>query len=109
MRTIEYKDEQEEYLVMPDIETPMNSGGRPMFQHLDHDKIMNAEVKFELNESLYLGKVKVRSVGPDGKVYVNHNDNTIMSTIRCDVEFPDRKVREHSANIMSDFFKIQIR
>ena len=51
----------------PDIETPVDSEGKPTCQQTDYDNIINAEVTFQLNESLQLGKIKGISVGPDGK------------------------------------------
>ena len=52
---------------MPEIETPVDSEVKTMCQQSDYDKITNAEVTFQLDESLKLGKVKV--VGAYGKFY----------------------------------------
>ena len=47
---------------MPEIETHVDSKGKPMCQHPDYDKITNDEVSFQFNESLQLVKVKARSI-----------------------------------------------
>ena len=66
---IGFEDKREEPRVMPEIETPVVSEGKPMCQQLDYDKSMNTGVEFQLNESFQLVKVKGRSVGTDGKVH----------------------------------------
>ena len=87
---------------MPEIETPVGSEGKPICQQQDYDKIINDEVTFQLNERLQLVKVKGRAVGNDGKVNGYYNDNHILDTITCDIESPDRKVRECTANEIAE-------
>ena len=99
---VEHEDEQEELRVTPDVDTPVDIEGRPMCQHPYCDKITNAEVTIQLNESFQLGKVKGRSVGTDGKVHGCHNDNHVLNTITCNVEFPDGKFRQNATNIIAE-------
>ena len=72
-----------------------------MCQQPNHERITNAEVEFQPNESLQLGKVKGRSAGPDSKVCMCHNDKPILRTITCDGEFTDGLVREYAVNFIS--------
>ena len=48
------------------------------------------------------GKVKGRSLVPDGSIIGIYNDNPILNTPCYDVKFSDGQVREHTANIIAE-------
>ena len=78
---IECEDDQEKTCLVSDVKNPVESQGRTMCQHTDFDRIVNSEVSLKLSDSLKLGKVKRRIVGPYRKVHRCYNDNPALKTI----------------------------
>ena len=57
---------------------------------------------------MVMGKVKGRSLGDDGKVVGSYDDNSILNSIIYDIEFPDRQVKQYSANILAENMLLQV-
>ena len=64
--------------------------------------MINSKVQMQHNNMMQTGKVKRRTIGPDGKVTGLYDDNPINNSIIYEVEFPDGQVKEYAANIITD-------
>ena len=98
----DYKDEYEEPRIIPDIEEPVDSTGKPINQQPFYDKLINAEVQLQMGDSLVKGKVIGRSVEPDGTIIGSYDDNPMLNSFLYDVEFPDGQVKEYLANVLAE-------
>jgi hypothetical protein len=49
-----------------------------------------------------------RSIGPDGLIAGQYDDNPSLNTIVYDLEFPDGTVKEYSANIIAENMLSQV-
>ena len=49
------------------------------------------------------GKVKKRSLASDGSIIGYYNNNLVLNTLTYDIKFPDREVREYTANIIAEY------
>ena len=66
-----------------------------------YDKIINAEVQLPIGAGISLGKLKHRSLAPNGKTTGEYSYEFIMNLIVCEVDFPDKQVRDYSVNILA--------
>eukprot|EP00957_Ditylum_brightwellii_P073224 5566632-Ditylum_brightwellii.AAC.1 len=82
----EYKGDDEPARVTPDIK----------------------DVSLQLGEDVRVGKVTQPAIGPDGTVTGTYDDNPMMNKMIYDVEFPDRQVREYTANIIAENMLTQV-
>ena len=99
---------EEEEGAIPDVEDIVNSTGKLLDQQSDYDKLINAEILLQLDDKMIMGKAKGRSLGDNGKVVGSYDDNPILNSIIYDIEFPDRQVKEYSANILAENMLSQV-
>ena len=55
-----------------------------------HDMLAHADATLQRDNYLLGGKVKVRSLSPDGIIIGHCNGNPVLDTLACDVEFSER-------------------
>ena len=97
----EYVDEVDIPKEVPEMEDSVDSTGKLIDQQPAYDKLINAEVQFQVENLMLNGKVTKRSVEPDGKQSGNYNDNPILNSLIYEVEFEDGAVREYNANTIA--------
>ena len=68
---------------------------------------MNAEVLLPQGEEKRLAKVINRSVNSDGKAIGNYDELPVLNTMLYDVQFPDRSIKLHSANLIAENILMQ--
>ena len=90
----EYEDDDEIAITIPDNEDDTDANERLINQQPAYDKIINAEVKIPIGDGISLGKVKQRSLAPDGTTTGEYSEDPFMNSILYEVEFPDKQVRE---------------
>ena len=61
----EYQDADEEARVIPDVEDVVDNTGKRLNQQPAYDKLIHAEIVFQLEENNVAGKVQGRTLGPD--------------------------------------------
>jgi hypothetical protein len=88
--------------MVPDIEDTVDANGRLLNQLPAYDKIINSVVALQLGESLYMGKVTQRALGPDGTRAGTYDDNPMLNSIVYEVEFPNGQVKEYAANVITE-------
>ena len=103
------QDEHEELQrTVPETEDTVDSTGKLIDQQPAYDRIINAEVMLQQGESLVLGKVKRRALGPNGTVEGVYDENPLLNSIVYEVEFPDGHVNEYSANVIAENMLSQV-
>ena len=96
-----YEDQHEE--TPPSLEADLvDASGKPVNQQSMHDILINAELRLPVDDSEQLARVVRRSVGPDGKLVGEFNDNPILNTLVYEVEFPDGQMKRYSANVIAE-------
>ena len=71
----EYSDADEESRVIPNVEDIVDNTGKRLNQYPEYDKLIHAEIAFQLEENNVAGKVKGRTLVPDGKTAgIYHED-----------------------------------
>ena len=68
-----YEDDDEPERVVPDIEDAVDANGNLLCQQPAYDLMLNAEVSLQNGDDIVTGKVKQRTVGPDGSVHGTHD------------------------------------
>ena len=63
---------------------------------------MSVEIHVHHGDIIKKGKVAGRLIGPDGTTIGQHDENPILNSVICDVEFPDGQVKEHAANVIAE-------
>ena len=104
----EYKDDDENKRVVPDVEDTVDATGKLLNQHPANDWIINAEVALQLEEEVTTGKVTCRALSPDGQVAGTYDDNPFLNTIIYEVEFPDGQVKDYAANVIAENMLTQV-
>ena len=97
-----YEDEDEPAKPIPDIEETVDAHGRPLNQLPAYDRLLNAEVQLQHVDWVTTGKVKRRALGPDGNMVGKYDNNPMLNSIMCEVEFADGTVKEYGANIITE-------
>ena len=72
------------------------------------DTLIQAEVLLPHGEELIAAKVIRRTLDEIGKVTGIHSDNTILNTLRYNLEFPDVIVCPYAANVIADNIYAQV-
>jgi hypothetical protein len=103
-----YSDEDESPLDLPETEDTVDATGRLIDQQPAYDQIINSEVLLQQGDEVVRGKVKQRSIGPDGRTVGSYDPNPILNSIVYDVEFPDGQVKEYAANIIAENMLSQV-
>ena len=65
-------------------------------------------MQIPIGDGISSGKVKQISVAPDGTTTGEYSDDPFMNSIVYEVEFPDKQVREYSANIIAQNMITQV-
>ena len=104
----EWGDNDEDPRIVPEIEDTVDASGRLLDQQPAYDRIINAEVHLQLGDNYQRAKVIGRSIGPDGIVVGQYDDNPMLNSIVYDVEFPDGTIREYSANLIAENMLTQV-
>ena len=55
--------------------------------------MINVEIHVQNGDTLEKGKVIGRSIGPDGTITGQYDDNPILNSVIYDVEFPDGEIK----------------
>jgi hypothetical protein len=104
----EYEDDDEPKRTVPDIEDMVDANGKLLNQQPAYDKILNSEVSLQLGESMTVGKVTKRAIGPDGTVAGTYDENPCLNTMIYEVEFPDGQLKEYAANVIAENMLTQV-
>ncbi len=104
----EYEDEDEPKRVIPDIEDTVDATGKLLNQQPAYDKILHSEVSLQMGESMTVGKVTKRALGPDGTVAGTYDENPCLNTMIYEVEFPDGTLKEYAANVIAENMLCQV-
>ena len=89
----EYSDADEESRVVSDVEDVFDNTGKRLNQQPAYDKLIHAEIAFQLEENIVAGKVKGRTLVPDGWTYGIYHEDPRLNSMIYDVEFPDGKIK----------------
>ena len=103
-----YEDDSEQARIVPDIEDTIDSTGKKLNQLPAYDQIINAEVTLQMSESMTVGRVTKRTIGPDGKVEGTYDENPYLNSMVYEVEFPDGQVKEYAANLIAENVLTQV-
>ena len=68
----------------------------------DEDNCIGAEVNLIHQGQTLAGKAWKRAQNADGELTGTKNDNPLLDTRVCEVEFPDGNVAEYSANVIAE-------
>jgi hypothetical protein len=98
----EHEDDDELKRTVPDIEDAVDADGKLLNQQPLHDKILQSEVSLQLGEGMTLGKITKQALGPDGTVTGAYDENPMLNTIVCEVEFPDGQLKEQAVNVVAE-------
>lgn len=104
----EYRDDDEDARIIPDIEDAVDATGRLLNQQPAYDKLINSEVQLQNGDGVSVGRVKRRAIGPDGTVAGTYDDNPILNSVVYEVEFPDGQVKEYAANVIAENILSQV-
>ncbi len=104
----EYEDTDEPKRIIPDIEDTVDATGKILNQQPAYDKILHSEVSLQLGESMTVGKVTKRALGPDGNVAGTYDENPCLNTMIYEVEFPDGQLKEYAANVIAENMLSQV-
>ena len=104
----EYSDSDEDARIIPDIEDTVDLTGKLLNQQPAYDAILNAEVQMNIDNDIVNGKVKRRAIGADGKLIGTYDSNPILNTMVYEVEFPDGRIQEYSANLIAENMLSQV-
>ena len=101
-------DKTDESALQYNMEDTVNYNGQLLDQQPSYDKLLNAEVKMQLEDGQKSsGKIKQQTLGPNGRVSGTYHDNPYLNTLLYDVEFDDGTVKEHTANIIAEHIILQ--
>ena len=103
-----YEDDFEQARNVPDIEDTVDSTGKKLNQLPAYDQIINAEVSLQMGESMTVGRVTKRAIGPDGQVAGTYDENPYLNSMVYEVEFPDGQVKEYAANLIAENMLTQV-
>ena len=77
----ECESEDERKRTVPDIEGTVDANGKLLNQQPAYDKILHSEVSLQLGESMTVGRVTKRALGPDGTVAGTYDENPCLNTM----------------------------
>ena len=92
----------------PEINEAVDCNGKAINQTLPWDTLINAETALHHGDETVIGKVARRALGHDGTVTGRHDENPILNSIVCDVEFPDGQIKECAADVLSENLLSQV-
>eukprot|EP00957_Ditylum_brightwellii_P182735 13918638-Ditylum_brightwellii.AAC.1 len=84
------------------MEETVDTNGTLIDQQPTYSKIINAEVQPYHQDHITTGKVKRRVLELNDKTAGSYHDNPMLNSTICEVEFPDREVKEYAANVIAE-------
>ena len=93
---------------IPSVDDPVDNAGRALNQQPTYDKLIHAELMLAHEGKMQPAKVVGRTLGSDGKVHGEYNDNPFLNGMLYDVEFPDGQVKEYTANVIAENLLSQV-
>ena len=103
-----YYDEDELPRHIPENEDVVDANKKLLCQQPAYDHLINAEVLLHHGDHVQSARVIQRSIGPDGTITGEYDDNPILNSIIYDVEFPDGTIKEYSANVIAENMLTQV-
>ena len=103
-----YEDDDEAIRPEPEIEDTVDATGRLLNQSPAYDRMINAEVRMQLDDTAVGGRVKRWALGPDGQTTGKYDTNPYHNSVLYKVEFDDGQVREYSANVIVESMLAQV-
>ena len=87
---------------MPEFLDPVDGDTNQLLdQNTAYELLIHSEVVLPHRDKLRNTKILRRSLDPTGRSVGTYHKNTILNTLVYDVEFPDREVKEYSANVIA--------
>ena len=97
-----YKDD-------PNIpEDHINGENKTVFEAPLADLLIHSEAHLPQGNELRAAKVIRRATDEDGQIIGTYHDNPLLNTLQYEVEFPDREIREYSANLIAENIYAQV-
>ena len=73
-----------------------------------YEHTINLEVKLKLGDKLSTSKVKGQSQGLDRTIVGLYDNNSIINSIKYELEFPYIKVKKYALNVNDDNILYQV-
>ena len=89
-----YEDDDEVIWPKPEIEDTVDATGRLLNQSPAYDRMINAEVRIQLDNAAVSGKVKRQALGADGQMTGKYNTNPYHNSVLDEVDFAYGQVCE---------------
>ena len=86
-------DTEEEAQVIPDDEDIVDITGKRLNQQPAYDKLIHAEISFQIEENNVAGKVNGRTLGPDGRSAGIYHEYPRLNSMIYDVELTDGQIK----------------
>ena len=96
-----YEDDEDSSDSEPDLDVTVDNNKEVNHQPY-YDSLIHGKVTLQLDHMIQCGKVKGRTLSPDGSIIGIYNDNPLLNTLTYDVEFEDGDVREYMANVIGE-------
>ena len=104
-----YDNDNEAIWPKPKIEDTVDDAtGRLLNQSPAYDRMINAEVRMQLDDAAVGGKVKRQALGADGQMTGKYDTNPYHNSVLYEVEFDDGQVCEYSANVVTESMLAQV-
>ena len=85
----------------PIEEDPVDTDGKTVFEKPVTDMLIHAEVLLPQGEGFTNAKVKCHACDLNGDMVGQYDPNPLLNSVIYDVEFPDREIKQYSANIIA--------
>ena len=97
-----YEDEDEPAHAMPEFfDTVDDNTNQLLDQQPSYDLLTHYEIVLPHQDKIRNAKILSQSLDPTGRSVGCYHKNPILNTLVCDVEFPDREVKEYSVNVIA--------
>jgi hypothetical protein len=77
----EFEDKDEPKQIVPGIEDTFDANGKLLNQQPAYNKLLRSEASLQLGESMTVGRVTKRAIGPDGTVAGTYDTNLYLNTM----------------------------
>ena len=103
-----YEDDNEAIWPEPEIEDTVDATGRLLNQSPAYDRMINVEVRMQLDDTAVGGRVKRQALDPDGQTTGKYDTNPYHNSILYEVQFDDGQAREYLANVIAESMLAQV-
>ena len=86
----------------------MDSSGALIDKQPSYDQLINVEVLLAKGKHVISAKVLGRAKDQDGNFIGTYDDNPMLNSMICNVEFLDGMVKEYSANVIAENMYAQV-